>query len=1100
MKYIFLSVFLLTGALGVKAQEELLLVHSGKAIAEGVKYHDQGKYDKAIFKYNQVNESDTNYATALYELIISYNAQENYNKAIQCGLKGISLKSGNRALFYQQLGNAYSGNKQLDEAIQTYRKGLKEFPYYFRFYFEMGAAYYVAKDYKSAMLYLDSCLQINFSYPRAHYLMGMVCQDNNYFVPALLSFQMAAYLGYDDAVGFNALSAIQKIADGQTRLKSKDSVVVLFGKNENKFEDLQEIIVSQGELTEKYKVKPKVKLPYLTVIRCMHLVNSRLKNYNEGNTWYQKNLIPIYQRWWDRGDFATLMYRVCNSTESEEAVKMYNKNKDKIKKQYNLFINEELMPRETYPSRMPGLTGTFRHLFLHSNHNLTLMMPTDAVFDLERGFIKSNGYYRYFYSNGFMEKEGSFQTDQEFGPWKYYNEEGIISSFADYHTKGSYEFINYYNNGNPKNSGSMVNGKNTGVLKLYYSNGAIEKEIPVNSAEKIHGMVKVYHENGQLEYETQFSNGDLADGQRIVYSKHGNKINEYLISGGKRNKAETTWYESGKIFESGSWSEGEKEGKWTHRYEGGQIKSEEMYQSGKLNGQQFYYHENGKLESEYTYVRGDQKISKLYDKDGKIYAEYTGKKGRYTKVVYFAKDGTALFTWEAGADAGPLKKYSENGILLEEGEVKNDYRTGPWHFYYNSGGLNYNQDFDSYGKGTGKVETFYTGGKIKSTYRMMNGDAEGYYQGFSISGDKKSEGFYVSDQKEGVWKEYYNNGNVSEENYYLNGNPDGHKKTFYPNGKLHFDEYVQLGRFEKLSLFDTAGMLLDADTIGYPNGSLALDYAPGKPYARCNYIYGMKEGVQTFYYMNGHKMTESTFHLDDIIGAQNRYYASGALRSVQYYRFGQKDSLFLKYYETGALEYKKEMRDGEDHGQEIYYYETGKIEIKGQLEKDQREGWFEYYAPDGSLQYKTYYHNGVLLSYVGPGKDEAPTQVKNASCTFSCHFANGNISATGVYVNGTRNGNYVRYYPNGKKSEESTYLYGHLEGKVIEYYENGNIKRECSFKNDNKEGTEKLYDEKGNLIKEMQWTEDEQNGPEIHYKNGKAIKTIHFQFDNTNEK
>ena len=117
------------------SQSKPLLVKSGEVIADGIKYYEDDKYDKAINKFKQVAESDTNYAIAVYELGLTYMAQKNYTLAIATFQEGLKLESDQRSIFIQQLGNAYSSNKQLDKAIETYRNGLKEYPMNFRYYY-----------------------------------------------------------------------------------------------------------------------------------------------------------------------------------------------------------------------------------------------------------------------------------------------------------------------------------------------------------------------------------------------------------------------------------------------------------------------------------------------------------------------------------------------------------------------------------------------------------------------------------------------------------------------------------------------------------------------------------------------------------------------------------------------------------------------------------------------------------------------------------------------------------------------------------------------------------------------------------------------------
>ena len=1089
----------------VLAQDKSLLVNSGKVIEEGSKYHDDGKYDKAIYKYKQVSESDTNYTLALYEMTITYFAQENYTSAIETATKGLALPSSLRASLIQQLGNAYSGNKQLDKALETYRNGLAEFPYYFRFYYEMGAACFVNKQPKLALVYIDSCLKINFGYGRAHYLMGLICEDNNYFIPAILSFQMASYLAYTDDIGFKSLMAIQKIANGETRLRSKDSIVQLFPKDENNFEEIDEIIRSKSELVDKYKVKPKVKLPFTSLIKCLHLVNSRLGQYANSKGWYADNLLPIYIEWWAHKDFPVMLYRMCYATQSEECIKIFTKNKDKISEQYNTFFETHLKKRQTYKSRLPFVKGEYRHLFLYKNSNLYAIMPADESYNLEKGLIPKEGHYIFYHSNGNIEKEGDYEKGIETGKWIYYDKSGALTSIIDNISGTDYKYTYYYSNGQPKSSGHIKNKKNIDKFVSYYTNGVIEKEIPLNDEEQLEGDWKTYYDNGQLNYVVKYVNGKIADGEQIYYYKSGGVKSKILYKGEKRNGDATEYYENGAVKLTGKYNMGDQVGNWKDYHLNGKLAAEYTYVNDQLEGSYKNYYDNGVLESESNYTKGEQKgVTKNYDTDGKLFAEYAESKGKIKKASYYDKNGKVIYEGDANKNTLKLLKYNAMGIKTEEGDVYKDLRSGTWSFYQDNGALNYVQTYDSKGKIDGKVEVFYVGGNIRKKYTMNSGEMDDYYVSYYINGNKFTEGYYVNGSMEGVWKEYYISGAIKEETYYLNNELTGVYKTFYPNGIINTAQEYKEGRFFKYALYDTTGKVIEIDTINMPMGKLNIKYKNGAEYMNYSYANGMKDGKQITYWGNKNIKNIREYKYGQMINSEYSYYPNGKLNAVYPYKYGELDSVYSVYYETtGGILHTKSFKNGEASGPEKYYFENGKIETQGENLHDDREGWFEYYAADGHLQYKLFYHLGVVLSYSYHDKDgkfvkEIP--FNNAIGEFNCTFSNGNPSAKGSFVNGSRNGLYTKYYFNGKKAEDTKYTYGYLDGMSTEYYENGKIKSEVLYVSDSKNGIEKNYDDKGNLTMETTWVDDYKNGPQKIYKNGKLVKTILYEYDNTYDK
>jgi antitoxin component YwqK of YwqJK toxin-antitoxin module len=1101
MKYlILLSFFFLS--INSFSQDESLLVNSGEALKKGVKYHDEGKYDKAIFKYKQIAEGDTNYALAVFEMGLSYMVQKDYEKAIEVLKKGVELESDQKPAMIQNLGNAYSFNNQLAKAIETYRWGLSLYPTYFRYYYEMGAAYYNAKDPKTAMLYLDTCLKINFGYGRAHMLMGEICEENNYLVPAILSFQMASYLSFTDDVGHSSLAEIEKIAKGETNVKPKDSIVMLFPKDENNFEDLEEIIRSKSELDESYKVKPSVKLPFKTVIRCLHVVNSRLPQASDSKGWYAENLLPFYNQWWAEQSFPTMVYRMSLSTGNDAAVKMFKKNSDAIGKQYTAFF-KKIKKRQTYASKIDRIKGEYRHLYVYPNSNLFAMIPKGESYALATGLDPKNGYYVFFFENGQMKKEGNYENGKESGVWRTYNPDGTLARITEFNGENDYQYTNYYSNGQPKESGHMLDGKLTGTLTTYYTNGVPKSIIPVNSEQKINGEVTVNFDNGIENFKLNYKNGKQKDGEQVVYNRSGGIDHKMTIKNEQRDGEYLEYYSNGSLIYKGKYKDGKKDGNWKKYYINGQLEEDFNYTDDKKNGSCKEYFDNGVLSSEANY-NNDETTGKYkaYDTDGKLQAEYEMSKGKIKSAIYYDKNGGKIAEIDGRKTEFTLTKYNALGIKTEEGLVSKDFRKGTWTFYRDDGSMSFTQVFDSKGDKNGKVEEYYPGGSVSERYNMKDNEADGYYIQYYRNGNKKGEGYYVEGKKQGVWKDYYFDGTVEEITYYLDGERNI-IRHFYPNGSIQYiDEYKDTWAY-RYRYFDTAGVMIDLDTMNMPYGDFVLNYKNGSPMMLQTYHYGYREGRCSAWYANKQLKLERDWHLGKLSGTNRYFNASGKPSSDNWYYNGMRDSLQKVYYDNGALLatyfYKYDMLNGP----EKHYYENGKVDNQGENKNGEREGWWEYYAPDGHLQYKFLYLHGVELGYAYADKSGNIVKLvdfKEATGDLKALFPNGNPSTTGMMKNGQRDGLYSRYYYSGKKELEINFSMGNYEGAYTEYYENGKIKRQLTYVEDMKHGVEKRFDEKGNLVKEINWYYDMKHGPEKTYVNGKLVKTINYVYDDTADK
>ncbi len=1097
MKSIIITTFFVLTCFTLHAQERINLVNSGELIDDGIEYFDQEKYDKALLKFQQIPENDTNYNMAIYEIGLTYINLKEYDKAIMSFEKALTKKTPYRAIIFQQIGNAYSLSGQLEKALEAYRRGLQHYPNYYRYYAEMASACSRNNKPKQAFLYLDTCLQINFLFDRAHYLMGQLCEANNYFIPAILSYQMAAFVSESPDIKIQALFHIQEIAKGEVVI-DKDSIFKIFDQDENNFEEIDEIIRSKSELDPRYKVKPAVKLPFVELVNCLHLVNNRIQMNPEGKGWYYDHIVPIVVRFWKANEFPLVLYRMTSTVENEESKKTYKKYESAINKSYASFYNELLVKRHTYMSKNQTDNEVCKHLYLYNNGNLFCTIPTDEFYDYNVGFKSKNGHYTYYYNNGEIKSRGSFSDGSKTGKWEYFDEKAQLNSITEFESSDEFKVTKYYSNGQIKSVEYFKDGDYDKVLQNYYPNGVLATEIPIEN-KKIEGLIKYYHDNGQFKKSIKYEDSKQIDGELLEY--HWNGV-LYLKSNLKNNllHGETYYYYlTGELNIKMNYVNGNGHGPVAEYYKSGKVKETYNFDNGYLDGTHTTYYENGNMDTEKNYKKGDQVgVTKHFDIDGKIYAEYNESKGKLKNVTFYDKAGKIIYSLESSGSEKWLEQYNPMGIKIQEGKVKKDYRVGEWKFYNWSGALTHTKTFDNSGKFNGKVETFVAGEILDSKYEEKDNLKHGYFIDYYVNGNKYEEGNYVEGEPEGVWKVYYANKNPASERYYLEGTKVGSYFSYYPNGKLRYIEDFEEGLMSKYTYYDIKHSWVSTDTIGFPYGNLTNKTSDGKPIIHFNYRNGKREGKQILYWLHG-KIRSEEFFINDVKHGDQKYYDNnGILRTINHYKFGRLDSISTYLYEDGSLRGKTFFRDGEEHGEDLNYHENGKLMSTGTYYQGSKHGWFKYYSPEGSLQYSLYHHWGTPIAYSGfdkNGQKMDSVLIKNGTADITFYYPNRQVSVQISLVNGERNGQYIKYYPNGKKEFEVIYKYGHENGPLIEYYENGNTQIYTNYENNYKSGKQTEYYPNGKLKKESNYEYGFLQGPVKIYKNGVLSETINYLYD-----
>lgn len=100
------------------------------------------------------------------------------------------------------------------------------------------------------------------------------------------------------------------------------------------------------------------------------------------------------------------------------------------------------------------------------------------------------------------------------------------------------------------------------------------------------------------------SDGELFSGV-ITSNKDGIK-SEMTIKDGIVNGDATYYYASGKVMESGLFTEGKKDSKWTRYNENGTTSAIAFYSLGKKTGTWLVFDDNGKKRFEMNYNNGEK--------------------------------------------------------------------------------------------------------------------------------------------------------------------------------------------------------------------------------------------------------------------------------------------------------------------------------------------------------------------------------------------------------------------------------------------------------------------------------------------------------------
>ncbi len=146
-------------------------------IKQGVALHDKGQYNEAIETYKKALTIEKDNQEAMYEIAYSSISLKDYPVAIEYADKLIKSKKDFVGKGYHLKGMSLDYSGKPKEAIDVFKKGIKESPDFTTLYYSLALTSYQIKDFKTAEEALQNGILKNPRHSKSHYLLGIIKQD-----------------------------------------------------------------------------------------------------------------------------------------------------------------------------------------------------------------------------------------------------------------------------------------------------------------------------------------------------------------------------------------------------------------------------------------------------------------------------------------------------------------------------------------------------------------------------------------------------------------------------------------------------------------------------------------------------------------------------------------------------------------------------------------------------------------------------------------------------------------------------------------------------------------------------------------------------------
>lgn len=1052
-------------------------------IKEGNQLYDEKKYNEAITKYAAVNQNDSFYVDALYELINTYQTDKKFDKAAEYALKALKLNKTPRGEFLLQYANALEELNQFDSAISTYNLGLKEFPYNNRFAYEKGLSYAKKNKWEEALIAYTESAKSNLFHGATHYRIGMMAADANQPALALLALQTNIFLNSNQNSVINTIDKMEKIASHEYVTENEVSEQLFKDAN---LSEINEIILSKAAMTNKYKAK--VDLNYW-IIKQIQVTLEKLPANYESNNWLFNFYVKFYKELWKQNHFEGAILLGFQNLSTKEIAKEVKSNTAKIDAFRSWAINYFTNIRNEKTLVINGKEEKTKYWY--TGLSLT------AIGD-EKATGENIGYWQYF-TNGYKTAEGNFENGNKIGEWKYYYTNGKLKGreFYNKQYKSDGEYLEYYENGELAERSYFKDGLLEGEAITYNVNGTIKSKMTFKNG-KVNGMRYNYSSTGILSNAGNLVDG-VYNGEYQTYHVNG-KVNLDCKTVNNNIEGVAKYYHNNGVLQSeGTFTNDKRTGVWKWFDENGKIETEGLYANNERTGTWKYYHPNGQLKEEMVFDNGKRKgLNKSWTEEGKLFEEIVFKNDKIDSYKYYDVSGKVLAQGKTQGGKLTFAMYNQYGQKIKEGLLVNGIEEGIWKFYYPNGQLEYELPYEK-GVINGVRKNYFKNGEIKYELNFVNGNRDGYYKGYHINRNVQVEGYYENDEQHGAWKFYYANGNLSGQEFFQVGTLVGISEDYDKHGRYVANFDYTLGTFNNVYQLDSNGKIYHASKLRNGNGYYELKTDNGKTYYKAKYIGGEKDSLVTTYFGNGKMRVLESFKMGKRDGFYKSFNEKGILTSMGLYKNDEQDSVWNHYFDDGKILKINHFKNGKLDGPSFVFYENGKKEVERSYKDGERHGDYIYYDFNGAVILKIKYVNGVFQSYSYLGKDGKlvpEIALPNESGEVLTYHPNGNKAVKFTIKNGLINGLYTIHMADGKPYSETEFVNGNYEGVDKTYYPGGNIKSIERYFKDELNGKCEYFDTNGKLIRETHYLLGSKDGWELVYDTtGKVTKRILYKSD-----
>ncbi len=299
----------------------------------GIQFHDQGKYEKAIESYKKALKIEPTSILIFYEMAFSYFNKGDYENAVKYSNKVIKADKDHLLSAYIVNGSSLDMLGKTKESIKLFKRAIKKFDNYLLLY-NLALNYYKLQDYKNAKKYVSEAIKLNSDHSSSHLILGYIENETYNKVPSLLSLYYFLFLEPNSSRSEEAYSIL---IDNFTRNVNKDTdkpntiniTLITDSKSEYSSAEFMLSLLTAGNMSDEDKNKTDGD-KFIENTKSFFSILGEHQNIKSKNI-AQNFYIPFFYKLAKSEHIDTFCYYI-SQVRSKESVLWLENNSEKIEK------------------------------------------------------------------------------------------------------------------------------------------------------------------------------------------------------------------------------------------------------------------------------------------------------------------------------------------------------------------------------------------------------------------------------------------------------------------------------------------------------------------------------------------------------------------------------------------------------------------------------------------------------------------------------------------------------------------------------------------------------------------------------------------------